>query len=68
MCGNSVPSERIFSTCGYVVNSYRNRLHPKNVDYLVQFVITFNHLLFFFIIIILGNYRDYCDSLGNDNR
>ena len=30
--------------------------------FVTQFVITLNHLLlFFFIIIILGNYRDYCD-------
>ena len=35
VCGTGVPSERIFSLCGYVVNSYRSRLHPKNIDYLV---------------------------------
>ena len=35
VCGTGVPSELIFSTCGYVVNNYRSRLHPKNVDYLI---------------------------------
>ena len=34
VCGTSDPSERVFSTCGYVVNNYRSRLHPKNVNYL----------------------------------
>ena len=33
ICGTSVPSERMFSPCGYIVNNHRNRLHPKNVNY-----------------------------------
>lgn len=33
ICGTSVPSERIFSTGGYIVSNYRSRLLPKNVNY-----------------------------------
>ncbi len=35
ICGTSVPSERVFSTSGFIVNGYRSRLRPKNVNYLV---------------------------------
>jgi hypothetical protein len=35
ICGTSVPSERVFSSCGYTINNYRSRLHPKNVNYLI---------------------------------
>ena len=35
ICGTSVPSERIFSTGGYIVNGYRSRLQPKNVNRLI---------------------------------
>ncbi len=35
VCGTSVPSERIFSKSGYIVNIYRSRLSPKNVNMLV---------------------------------
>ena len=34
ICGTSVASERMFSTCGYIVNNHRSHLHPKNVNYL----------------------------------
>ena len=35
VCGTSVPSERIFSKSGYIVNDYRSRLSPKNVNMFV---------------------------------
>lgn len=31
----SVPSERVFSKTGQITNDRRNRLHPKNLDYIV---------------------------------
>ena len=31
-CGTSVPSEHLFSTAGFIVNSYRSRLSPQNVN------------------------------------
>lgn len=31
----SVPSERVFSKSGQITNDRRNRLHPKNLDYIV---------------------------------
>lgn len=31
----SVPSERMFSKTGQITNDRRNRLHPKNLDYIV---------------------------------
>ena len=34
-CGTSVPSERLFSKAGFIVNSYRSRLSPQNVNMLV---------------------------------
>ena len=34
-CGTSVPSERLFSKAGFIVNDYRNRLSPQNVNMLV---------------------------------
>ena len=35
VCGTSVPSERIFSSAGHILNSLRNRLLPENVSKLV---------------------------------
>ncbi len=35
ICGTSVPSERMFSKSGYLVNDYRSRLAPRNVNMLV---------------------------------
>lgn len=35
ICGTSVPSERIFSTGGYIVNGRRSRLQPTNVNKLI---------------------------------
>ena len=32
ICGTSVPSERMFSTFGYIINNHRSHLHPKNVN------------------------------------
>ena len=34
VCG-SVPSERVFSRGGYIVNKYRSRLKPKNLNKLI---------------------------------
>ena len=34
-CGTSVPSECLFSKAGFIVNDYRNRLSPQNVNMLV---------------------------------
>ena len=35
VCGTSVPSERIFSQAGYIVNNLRARLSPDHVNMLV---------------------------------
>ena len=35
MCASSVPSERVFSIGGILVNSKRNSLHPDNVNHLI---------------------------------
>ena len=34
-CGTSVPSERLFSQAGYIVNNLRARLTPDHVNQLV---------------------------------
>jgi hypothetical protein len=31
----SVPSERVFSKAGQITNDRRNRLHPKNLDFII---------------------------------
>ena len=34
-CASSVPSERVFSVGGNIVNSKRNSLHPDKVNFLI---------------------------------
>jgi len=41
--GSSVPSERVFSVSGFIVDDLRNRLSPKNVEMLVY--LKFNKFL-----------------------
>ena len=35
ICGTSVPSERLFSKSGFIVNHFRSRLKPDSVDKLI---------------------------------
>ena len=44
MPATSVPSERVFSTAGYVVNKYRTRLTTENVN-IILFLNANKHLL-----------------------
>ena len=40
VCAASCPSERLFSSSGYIVSPLRGNLNPEKVDMLVVFLIT----------------------------
>lgn len=54
----SDPSERVFSKTGQIINERRNRLLPKNLDYIIFLNSNLNIFLnlVFYLLIIISTY------------
>ena len=59
-CASSVPSERVFSVGGNIVNSKRNSLHPDRVKFLIFLARNLcDYIFFLFVLVTTKTTKNY---------